>query len=191
MNMLMRTMLLPMAALALWGLSMGAQAGPISSCDGATPRTCSLFETDASGNFSEVSSPITIPANDWFFGDYLIVEGPSGDELGGTPSDIVRFFATVGADFGFGNTATLYSNGSVEFAALLAGHTGTNGDLVNFSDILTEGPGPFEEAVITQVNGDQIHVFSGTPQEVPVPATLLLLGAGLAGFGLMRRKAAA
>ena len=101
------------------------------------------------------------------------------------------FFATVGAAFGFGNTSTLYSNGSAEFAALLAGHTGTNGDLVNFRDILTEGPGPFEESVIIQINDDQIHVFSGIPQEVPVPATLLLLGAGLAGFGLVRRKAAA
>lgn len=180
--MFIRRLALPFAALLLWGLSMGTQAQvPISGCTQDNPpigqtQTCFLFETDANGNFSEISSQIVnLFGNDWNTGNILIVEG-TNDQNPGTPSDIVVFYPD-------GHTGQLFSNGTPEFDQLLAAD--------NFIATLVEGAAPNEEVVFGQTAGDVIHVLSGVPaDQAPEPATLLLVAAGLAGIRVLRRKIA-
>ena len=179
--MFIRKLALPFAALLLWGLSIAAHAQPtISHCTQDNPplgqtQTCYLYETDANGNFSEISSLIiNVFGFDWETGNLLIVEGIN-DSQPGTPSDIVVF--TEG-------TGQLFSGGTPQFDQLLAAGIFSLGTFV-------EGALPNEEVVFLQNDSDTIHILSGVPpDQAPEPATLLLMAAGLAGLRVMRRKIA-
>jgi hypothetical protein len=183
-----RKLLLHSAALALCAVSWAAQAGPVSGCatdDPISPftQTCNLYETDANGDPSEVSSPITNQFKDgsWAVGDWLLVKGPGPSN--GTPSDVVRFFLDPTSANGGSNTAILYSDGSTEFGQILAEHTNAGG-LFGFLGTLAENlPGPV--VILPNDFGDTVNVFS-----TPEPATLLLMALGFAGLAARRRSIA-
>jgi hypothetical protein len=74
--------------------------------------------------------------------------------------------------------------------ASLTGFTIDRGFVAGINWLLFEvtndpwGPDPF-----INPTGLLVNITSATAEPVPEPSTLLLLGAGLAGFGFMRRRA--
>ena len=91
-------------------LVAAAQAGPVSSCvlNGGGPTiTCNIYETDASGNRSEISNVIALPAPQ--SGGYLVLKdnaaAPDTDQT--QWSDVLVFAPTAGA----ATTVQMFSRG--------------------------------------------------------------------------------
>ena len=119
-----------------------ANAGPISSCvlNGGGPTiTCSLFETDASGNPSEISNVIALPAG--VIGGYLVLKdngaAPDSDQ---TQWSDVLVFAPTG---GIATTVQMFSKGC---------NTGNPNDVSCFPSYATVTADP-DNAFIVETKG--------------------------------------
>jgi hypothetical protein len=156
----------------------------ISGCTvnvGSSPatQTCNFYETDANGNPSEVSSPVSnlIPSTFWHAG-YSAIDDADHTTL----SDVIVWNAVA-------QTGTLYScdDGSLpsNCSSAIAGLTllGTGFEDAN-GDLLGATKSRFNvDGVVVGV--DTLNVFSGV--DVPEPLTLSIFGIGLAGTIAMRR----
>jgi hypothetical protein len=89
--------------------TLSADAGPISNCapNGGGGITCNIFETDGSGNPSEISNVITLPSP--VTGGYLVLkDNPAAPDSDQTQwSDVLVFAPTAG----IATTVQLFSAG--------------------------------------------------------------------------------
>ena len=161
----------------------------ISACvinPGTTTQTCTFYETDANGNPSEVSSPVTnqFSSTEWHVGYSAI------DDLGTTRLSDVIVWNPMSPGSSIAQTGTLYSCDDGTLASncstVIAGLTslGTGFEDAN-GDLLGAGKNRFNvDGAIVAV--DTLNVYSGV--DVPEPFTLSIFCAGLAGAAAMRRR---
>ena len=193
-------------AIVLLGFCGIACAGPISwaqlNANGSAGFTAWIYETDANGNPSEVSSLVTLPDEMpnghlvlldlsilpprgspafWDFNNWsdILILPPDGNVVSGTGQKL-------------SDTMYLVSRGSTQFDNLANMHIFDNDGPDPFSGwILESAMNPYSFS-ITLDNGNSysnsIYVYSDDSYAAPEPCTLLLLGSGLLGLVAFRKK---
>jgi hypothetical protein len=175
----MKTILLGLAAAFALGVGGLAEALPISSCVFTTSLTCNIYESDAQGNPSDVSNMVSIPVS--VVSGFIVVLETGGTLANpSTWSDVVEIFNNVSSTTG--NLLQLFS-GDGSFGASFIMLVLDSPHVTIFENPL--GTATTNPSVYT-AGGSVYNIFSAP--SVPEPATLALLGIGLAGIGFSRRR---
>lgn len=148
-----------------------ARGGSISGCApnlSGIGITCNVFETDASGNASEISS--IFPLGDTAVAGYVVLLETAGADQSNTAnwSDVLHFIDNGG---GLATTAQLLSQGCncfPDFATVNA----------SGGTFIVENPAP--PTVYTASGTDIYNIFSF--EEAPEPVSFLLAALGLAAL---------
>ena len=155
-----------------------ASAGQISTCSpNGVGITCNIFETDASGNPSEISNAFSLGTS-VVPGYVVLLEGAGVDQTNvANWSDVLTF---IDDGNGFASTAQLLSEGCNCFPSFA---TVTMGGV----EFVVETP---PQTVYSPSGTDVYNIFSDEAGEtqIPEPASFGLIAVSLIGLSLIRRK---
>ncbi len=162
-----------------------ALAGQISSCQdniGSPGFTCNIYESDASGNPSDIGNVITLP-NSVTAGYVVLLDNASDNTNQANWSDVLVFTSStvqlysIGCNIATGNTSCFPTYSTVTGAP---------------NAFILEGavaPTQYLSSPNTyNIYSDESDEGGGPSHGVPEPATFGMLGAGLAGVFLARKR---